>query len=373
MSKILILANSSGGLYDFRNELITRLIAQRDEVVISLPDELRVPELMAEGARVVHTDINRRGMNPIEDFKLLKAYENLIEAEKPDMVVTYTIKPNVYGGFAARKKGVPFISTITGLGSAFQDGGLKKSIIKHLVITMYKVGLKGCSCVFFQNKENQNKFKRFGITKKLKTRLVNGSGVDLEKHVPQDYPGHEDNVVRFLYVGRLMKEKGTAEYLEAAHLMHEKYGNKVSVATIGYFDEDFGELIEQARKRGELKTIPFNKDIRPYLKEADVIVMPSYHEGMSNVLMEASATARPVLASNISGCKEIVDDGETGFLFKKQDAKALFDAMDRMASLDVSQRRAMGLLARAKVEREFDRHSIIDAYIDELLNVMEKM
>ncbi len=369
MSKILILANSSGGLYDFRNELVTRLIGQRDEVVISLPDELRVPELLAEGAKVIHTDINRRGMNPLEDLKLEKAYERIIMSEQPDMVITYTIKPNIYGGYACRKHKIPFISTITGLGSAFQEGGFKRTLIRQLVIFMYKRGLKGCNCVFFQNKENLNKFKRFGITKNVKTRRVNGSGVDLERHTPQEYPGHSDDVVRFLYVGRLMKEKGTAEYLEAAHLLHEKYGDKVSVATIGYADEDFGSLINDAKNRGEIKTIPFNKDIKPFLKEADVVVMPSYHEGMSNVLMEASATARPVLASDISGCREIVDDGVSGFLFKKKSAQDLFEAMDKMVSLSVSERRAMGLAAREKVEREFDRHSIIDAYIDEIQSV----
>ncbi len=372
MSKVLILANSSGGIYDFRNELVTRLIGMGEEVVISLPDELRVPELTAEGARVVHTDINRRGMNPFEDIKLYKAYRELITEEKPDAVITYTIKPNVYGGYACRKLKVPYFSTITGLGSAFQGGSFKRNMIKKLVVLMYRTGLKGCTCVFFQNSQNKGIFENLGIVKNVDTRLVNGSGVDLERHKAEPYPVHNDDIVRFLYVGRLMKEKGTGEYIEAAGRLHKEFGDKVSIAAIGYYEDDFRDQVESAVKRGELKMIPFNKDIHPFLTEADVIVMPSYHEGMSNVLMEGSATARPVIASNISGCKEVVDDGKSGFLFEAGDTDSLFDAMRRIAKLPVDERRQMGIAARDKVEREFDRHSIIDAYINEIQKVFSR-
>ncbi len=373
MSKVLILGNSSSGLYDFRNELVTRLIGEGTEVTISLPDELRVPELRAEGAKVVMTNINRRGMNPLEDLKLYKEYKRLIIKEKPDVVITYTIKPNVYGGYACRKLKVPYISTITGLGSTFQGGNFKRNLIKKLVVFMYRQGLKGCKCVFFQNSQNLGIFKDLGIVKRVNTRLVNGSGVDLERHKPEPYPGHKDDVVRFLYVGRLMKEKGTEEYLNAAHALHEEFDDRISVAAIGYYEDDFREKAEAAVKKGELKMIPYNKDIHPFLTEADVIVMPSYHEGMSNVLMEGSATARPVLASNISGCREIVEDGVTGYLFEKGNGKALLDAMKKIAGLSTDERRRMGISAREKVEREFDRHSIIDAYVDEIHKVFKHL
>ena len=366
MSKVVILANSSGGLYDFRNELVTRLIGAGHEVVISLPDELRVPELQAEGARVIYTEINRRGMNPFEDLKLLNAYKKLLRDEKPNVVVGYTIKPNVYGGFASAKAGIPYIGTITGLGSTFQGGNAKKELVKKLVIMMYRIGLKKSKCVFFQNSFNRGIFEKYGIVKGVKTKLVNGSGVDLERHNPEPYPGHADEVIRFLYVGRLMKEKGTKEYLEAAHRLHEEFGDRVSVSAIGYYEDDCRELVEESVKKHELKMIPFNKDIHPFFKEADVVVMPSYHEGMSNVLMEASSTARPVLASNINGCKEIVDDNVSGFLFEPRDSDSLHEAMRKMVLLSPDERKAMGIAARKKVEREFDRHSIIDAYIDEI-------
>ena len=197
--------------------------------------------------------------------------------------------------------------------------------------------------------------------------MVNGSGVDLLRHCFEEYPGHrEDGITRFLYVGRLMREKGTTEYLEAARLLHEKYGDRVSVAAIGYCEEEFAEELSKGEREGYFKLIPFNPVIHPFLKEADAVVMPSYHEGMSNVLLEASATGRPVLASDISGCKEIVEDGITGFKFKPRNTNALFDAMCRFMELPAESRRVMGQKAREKMEKEFDRRKITDAYMDEI-------
>ena len=364
MSKILLLANSSGGLYDFRGEVLAKLLDNSYEVVVSLPDNTKVAEIENLGCRVVNTYINRRGVNPKEDFKLFKAYIELIKKEKPDIVLTYTIKPNVYGGYACSKLGIPYISTITGLGSAFQWDGLKK----RFIVWMYKTGLKKCSCVFFQNKENMQIFRDLGI-KGRDSRLVNGSGVNLQKHCFEDYPGHEGDITKFLYIGRFMKEKGSDELLYAAKMLKNKYADKVAVAALGYPDEDYEDKLTEAQKEGYLEVIPFQKNVHPYIKEADAIVMPSYHEGMSNVILEASSTGRPVLASDISGCKEGVDDGISGYLFKSQDSKALFDAMDKFMGLSIEERTKMGKSARAKMEKEFDRNVVADAYLEEIRSI----
>lgn len=364
MPKALILANSSSGLYDFRNELLTGLMEKGYEVVVSLPDDLKVKELNDEGCRVVHTDINRRGVNPIQDMALLRAYKNLIKKEKPDVVITYTIKPNIYGGYVCRRLKVPYVATITGLGTTFERGG----ILLKLIVAMYKVSLKKCSCLFFQNNENRKIFESHGIRAR-KHITVNGSGVNLQKHVKEAYPGHSDDVTRFLYIGRLMTEKGSAEYIEAARAMHEKYGNKVSFAAVGYCEDDFKPVADKAVSEGYLKVIPYQKDIHPYMKEADAIVHPSYHEGMSNVLMEAAATGRPVIASNISGCREVVDDGKSGILFEPRNVKALTGALEKFMSLDADARRDMGRAARTLVEQKFDRRSIILTYIEEIKDI----
>ncbi|WP_024867393.1 glycosyltransferase family 4 protein [Butyrivibrio sp. FCS014] len=366
MKKALILANSSAGLYDFRNEILTGLDEEGYEVVISLPDDLKVKEIKDEGFRVVHTDINRRGVNPIQDMALYRAYKALIKREKPDIVLTYTIKPNIYGGFACRRLKVPYISTVTGLGTTFERGG----ILLKLIVAMYKVALKGCRCLFFQNEENRRKFEDCGIRAK-KHVTVNGSGVNLDKHYPEEYPGHKDDITRFLYIGRIMKEKGMDEYLEAAKILHEKYPGKVSFAAVGYFDDAYEARVKEAEKAHQFKMIPFARDIHPYLREADAIVHPSYHEGMSNVLMEASATARPVIASNISGCREIVEDGVSGILFEPRSTKALVKALFTFMEKDEAQRREMGKAARRLVEQKFDRRSIILTYINEIKQITE--
>lgn len=360
---VLVLANSSGGLWDFRGELLTRLIGEGFTVTVSLPDELKRREIEKAGCRFVLTPIDRRGMNPLHDLRLIRAWRGLLKEEKPDAVLTYTIKPGIYGGFLCRVSRIPYITTITGLGSTFQN----KGAVRTLVTALYRIGLKKSRCVFFQNAGNRAVFEEAGILGKNRhTRLVSGSGVSLTHHTPAPYPGHKDDVVRFLYVGRLMREKGVAEYLKAAEALHARYDDRVSVAAIGYCDEDWQSELDTAVEKGIFKLLPYDPEIRTYLAEADAVVMPSYHEGMSNVLMEAAATARPVLATDIHGCKEIVEDGVTGILFAPRDAKALEDAMCRFMELSVEQRREMGLEGRRKVEREFDRERVVDAYMEEI-------
>ena len=361
MSKALILGNSSSGLYDFRNELIESLMKEGFEIVISLPDNDKTKELMDEGCKVVHTEINRRGVNPIQDMALFRAYKKLIKSVRPDLVLTYTIKPTLYGGWACQLLGVPYFSTITGLGSTFERGGF----LLKLIVFMYKTALRKCRCLFFQNDENRRRFEQYGI-KAQKHVTVSGSGVNLSKHVPEAYPGHQDDVTRFLYIGRVMKEKGTDEYLYAAKKLHEKYGEKVSFAAIGYFDGDYEDKVKQAEKEGYFKMIPYANDINPYLREADAIVHPSYHEGMSNVLMEAAATGRPVIATDISGCREVVDRDRSGFLAEPRDKESLTAALMKFAELSIEERRKMGEAGRKWVEER----KVVDAYMNELTAVV---
>lgn len=367
--KALILANSGSGLYDFRGGLITRLKDAGYEVLCSVPDADAVKELKALGARVVRTRINRRGMNPVEDGRLYRGYRALLKKERPDIVLTYTIKPNIYGGYACRREGIPYIATITGLGSVFQG----KSHIRRLVTAMYRAALKESRCLFFQNAENRAVFETLAIPSG-KTRLVNGSGVDLKRHIAEEYPGHAEEETHFLYVGRLMKEKGALELLQALKRLCKDAPGRAVLTCIGYTeDEDNADtqkilkLAKEAEADKILKRLPYEKDIHPYYAQADAVIMPSYHEGMSNVLMEACATARPVLASDISGCREIVEDGVNGFLFPARDTEALLQAMRKFLALPVAERRMMGRAGRRKMEAQFDREQIMDAYMEEIL------
>jgi galacturonosyltransferase len=358
--KILILANSATGLYDFRNELILELLKDY-EVYVSLPDEEKTPELSDEGCIVYHTDIDRRGINPLTDINLLKAYNKLIKLIKPDIVLTYTIKPNIYGGLCCRKNKIPYIVNITGLGSVFEKGG----IIQKIVVLLYKMALKDSKCVFFQNKTNKEIFEGFGIKGK-KSMLVSGSGVNIKRHYFEEYPD-KNSPVKFLYVGRIMKEKGIDELLYAALKLKKNYKN-VEFEIVGKYEDDYKTIIGEYEDKGIIQVVDYQKNIHPYYKSAWVVLMPSYHEGMSNVILEAAATGRPVIASDISGCREGFDEGITGFGAKARDKESLYDAMDIFMKLCYEEKAAMGKKAREKISSEFDRRQVVSAYISQINN-----
>lgn len=362
MKKILFLINASSGLYDFRNELVVELL-KKYEVVASVPDEKKVKELEAEGVKVVHTDINRRGVNPKEDIKLYKTYRKLIKEENPDLVLTYTIKPTIYGGYAAKRSGVPYMSTITGLGSAFQKTGL----FKKMIVTMYKVAFGKVSCVFFQNETNRDIFEENGLIRGKKTKMVAGSGVNLKAHPLCEYPDEKDGIL-ILYMGRNMKEKGTDELLEAAY--HYKDRPDVKFLLLGYSEDDYQEILKEYESKGIITTHDFVSDVNSYIEQCSAVILPSYHEGMSNVLQEASAMGRPVIASNIPGCREIFDEGITGFGAEAKSAGSLIEAIDKFLALSHDERREMGLRAHEKVAKEFDRAGVVAAYVEEIEKIV---
>lgn len=359
MSKrILILANSASGLYDFRNELLLKLL-QEYEVHVSLPDADKVPALAKEGCVIHPIPMERRGMNPLKDSKLMLSYLKLIKEVAPDVVLTYTIKPNIYGSLCCRLCKVPYLVNITGLGSVFEGGGM----LQKLVVLLYRVALKGARCVFFQNETNREIFRSFKIKGKS-DRLVPGSGVNLDRHKFEDYPAKEEPVT-FLYVGRIMKEKGTDELLYAAEELKKEYP-EVRFELVGYYEDDYKELIEQKQEAGIVHLTGYQKEMHPFYTKASAVMMPSYHEGMSNVVLEASATGRPILASDIPGCREGFEEGVTGIGFAPRNKEALLLAVKKFMQLSYEERKEMGLSARHKMEREFDRNIVVNAYMEEI-------
>lgn len=359
MSRILVLINSSGGLYDFRNEFVEALLKE-NQVFVSVPDDVKIKELTEEGCQVIQTPINRRGVNPIEDFKLYRTYRKMMKELRPDLVITYTIKPNIYGGLCAGIRRIPCIATVTGLGSAFNG----KGPLLLLIVFLYKIGLRKDACVFFQNERNREIFRKYRIHGR-KDRLVTGSGVNLYHHSLKPYPQGKET--HFLYVGRVMKEKGIQEYLEAARRLHS---DEVFFDIMGYCDEDYQNLLDKLEKQGIIRQLGFQKEVRPYLEAASAVVNPSFHEGMSNVLMEAAATGRPVIASSISGCMEIFEEGKTGFGFTPGNAGELIAALQKFLKLTYEERSEMGMRARKKMEREFDRTLVTASYMDEVRQIL---
>lgn len=358
--KIVVLANNSGGLYDFRGMLMSELIGRGDTVIALTPLDDRVDELKVLGTELIETPINRRGINPKEDIKLFRKYKNLLKDLKPDLVITYTIKPNVYGGFVCRLLKIPYAANITGLGTAFQGKGM----LRKLVTLMYKVGLKKAKTVFFENSENRQIFIDEKIVKEEKTCLLNGAGVNLEHFGVAEYP-EENGTTRFLFIGRVMKEKGIDELFKAMQLLREDGINCV-LDVVGGYEEDYSEQIKQYENDGWLTYHGIQKDVRPFIEAAHCFVLPSWHEGMANTNLECAAMARSVITSNIHGCLEAVEDGVTGFLCEKQNSESLYEVMKRFCGLSFGERKQMGLSARRRMEETFDKRKVVEVTIANL-------
>ncbi len=364
--RVLFLGNDSAGLWLFRRQLMTAFMEKGFTVYAAFPDDKCKKETEDAGVTVRIIPMNRRSVNPFGDLKYHSRIKKLLRELRPDLVLAYTIKPNVYGGYACRRMGIPYFSTVTGLGSAFEKEGL----LRRIVTVMYREGLKGAGRVYFQNSENMRIFSECGITKDRETVLLPGSGVDLRAFSPLPYPGHADDILRFLYVGRIMREKGVGEFIAAARALHDKYGDRVSFAVMGYTEGDMEEELRAAADDGVIRVIGFQKDVVRFFKEADAVVLPSYHEGMNNVLMEASASARVCLASDIPGCREIVEDGVTGFLFRPGSAQALTETAERFIGMDEAARRSMGSAARDRMVSRFDRRIIIDRVLQDAVQIV---
>ena len=227
--------------------------------------------------------------------------------------------------------------------------------------------MKKASCVFFQNAKNRDIFAGFGIKGK-KERLVPGSGVNLDRHVLEEYPD-EDTPVKLVFVGRIMKEKGIDELLYGAEKIKQEFP-EVIFQLIGSYEDDYKVLIEEKEKAGIVQFIGYQKIIHPFYKDASAAIMPSYHEGMSNVVLEAAATGRPVLASDIPGCREGFDDGITGIGFTPRDKEAFYKAVKRFLNLSYEERKQMGENARKKIEKEFDRKIVVESYIEEIERII---
>ena len=351
MSKILIITNHSYMLYRFRLELIQELMKEH-EVVLSMPFVGHEEDFQALGLRCIKTDVDRRGINPATDMKLFRTYQKLLKEERPDLVITYSIKPNIYGGLACRMAGIPYCANVQGLGTAFQRKGLAQ-----FVTVLYKLALGKAKTVFFENSANAEEFCRRKIIPGEKETVLPGAGINLEKYPYVAYP--ENEAVHFLYLGRIMKEKGMDELFTAMRRLHGKYGAGVVLDIVGFYDDDYKAQVEQLTGEGIAVFHGFQSDPLPYYAAADCVVLPSYHEGMSNVLLEAAAIGRPVITSDIPGCREAVEDGKTGFLCKPRDAGSLYEQMCRMAASSSAERQAMGRAAHEKMAREFEKQLVV--------------
>lgn len=353
MKRVLILANFDVGLYKFRKELIAELLSRGNEVFLSLPDGEFIQPLTAMGCKFLNTPVDRRGINPATDLKLFRRYQKRIKQVRPDLVITYTIKPNIYGGLACRLAKVPYAVNITGLGTAFQTEGL----LKRLIVRLYKTACKRAKVVFFENEENQRVFVEHRIVPQEQTCKLNGAGVNLEEYPFCAYPP-EDGELRFLFVGRVMKEKGVDELFEAARRIRREHPS-VSFDVVGPFEDDYKEKIDRLVGEGVIRYHGFQSDVRPFYERCHCFVLPSYHEGMANTLLEAGATGRPLITSDIPGCREAVVNGRSGILAPPREEAALYRLLKEFIQLSYKEKQDMAQASYRHVSASFHKQAVI--------------
>ncbi len=365
MKKVLFLANHDVGIYNFRKELVERLIKEGYKVYLSCPNGERIKDLTSMGCRYADVKLERHGMNPLNELRLFLYYKRIMRKIRPDVVLTYTVKPNVYGGMAAAALHIPQIANVTGLGSAIESGG----VLKKITLFLYKIGLRKAESVFFQNKENM-KFMKKNRVVTGKLSLLPGSGVNLEQHCFEEYP-EETEKLTFLSVGRIMKDKGIDELLEAAEEVKKEFPD-VRFRLIGFFDEDYESKIKAAASSGLVEYLGEQDDVHSFVKQSHAIVHASYHEGMSNVLLESAASGRPVIATNIPGCIETFEPGVSGIACNVRDGKDLAKAIKAFIQMPYEGKVKMGEAGRRRMEQLFDRQIVVDKYMKEVKRITEE-
>lgn len=359
--KVLIVANDFTSIHHFRMELLERLHNDGNEVILAIPEDEKNVAFKEVVTKIVSIPLSRFGINPVMEFKTYRAICKVIHAEKPDIVFTYTAKPNIYGGLAASAENVPYIATVTGLGSNFD----KQNIISKVMIQLEKAAFKNAKKVFFQNKLNMSVLHEHGIALN-NSELVPGSGVNLTMNTFEPYFKNEKT--KFLTAARIRQDKGYDELFYVIKRFHDE-GIPAEFHIIGWYEEEsYKDIVKDLQENYGVFFYNFipHDQMHQYIASCDCLVQPSHHEGMSNIILEAAATGRPCIVSNISGCREPVKNGETGYLFEVKNAEDLYKKMQMFMKVDRGKRAEMGIKAREFMEHSFDRNLVVQTYINEV-------
>lgn len=359
--RVFFISVSAWNLVNFRRGLITRLLRDGVEVIAATSADDCVGELKNLGVRWLPLPLDGKSTNPVRDLRLLCKLYRYLRVHKPDRAMLFTVKPVIYGSMAARLAGVPSIATITGLGAAFINEGWVTRVIRSL----YRIALRWPVRVYFQNADDRDYFVSSDMVSPARTALIAGSGVDLKRFSQCPLPDVENGRV-FLLIGRMLWDKGIGEYVEAAGRLRAVIPDarfallgQVGVSNPAAIDQ---QTIDRWVEEGLVEYWGATKDVRPFIEQAHCVVLPSYREGVPRSLLEASAIGRPLVATDVVGCREVVDHERNGFLCRARDAGDLAAAMQRIALLPRVQLSAMGHASRDKVVREFDEEQVIDTY-----------
>lgn len=369
MTKILIIANDESTILNFRCEIVSSFVKSGFDVTVCYPLAENTESIASLGCKVENVNVSRHGTDILQDLKFVKDCKKLIHQYHPDIVLTYTVKPNIYASIACQSTKTPYLNNVTGLGSVLQNKGLLSS----LILKLQKIGYRKSSCVFFQNVENRDKLKEAGVIgENTPTVILPGSGVNLEKQKYESFPPN-DGVTRFVFVSRVRADKGYNEFFEAVQHIKQKYPN-TEFHVIGWYEEEqLTPMVDKLHGEGVIiyHGKKLQEEVHEIEKNCNCLIHPTYHEGMANVLLEAAATGRPVIATNIHGCMEAFEEGITGFGCKVKDARSLEEAIEKFINTPYEQQVEMGRRGREKMEKEFDRNLVAQKYIEMIHKVTE--
>ena len=375
---IAIFINTSWNIYNFRLQLMRRLQSEGYRVVAISPEDDFSQKIEEAGFEYYSIDINNMGTNPLEDIQLTGAIFRLYKKVQPDLLLHYTIKPNIYGTIAAKLAGVPVISNITGLGTVFLSDTLSCRLARRL----YRIALRIPGKVFFQNPHDLDHFVNKKLVAVEKTELLPGSGIDPQHFRPVQNGNGKDHPFVFLLVARMLKDKGVVEFIEAAQnlLDHKREGqgrprNGVEFWLLGSLYPGNPTAILQQEidvwtQQSGIKYLGFSDDVMSVIARSDCVVLPSYREGLSRVLLEAASMAKPLITTDVPGCKDVVDDGVNGYLCKIKDAECLTEQMEKMLRLSADEREEMGKAGRKKVIEGYSECLVIDKYLDAIKEIL---
>lgn len=361
---VVLCGNTAWGMLNFRKDLITTLLAHGHSVTVMAPAAPESQGLEALGASFVAVPIRSKGKNPLVEAACARKIHSLLKALVPDIVLPFTIKSVIYCGIACRLLGIAYVPTITGMGSAF----ITKSWVTHVAVALYKIACAHASTVFFLNESDREFFVEAGIVKADRAKIIPGEGIDVEHFAPRSSPAvRPPRKFRFLYCGRVLAEKGFLELIEATRQLLGA-GLAFEMHVVGFADWDNPSAIRRQQlaeweAEGLIVFHGPSDDVRPFIADADCIVLPSYREGLSRILLEAAAMECPMIASNVPGCREIVRDGVTGFTFAPRDARSLADCMARVVRMPAAEVRQLGANGRTLVLDEYSSEIVARKYL----------
>jgi glycosyltransferase involved in cell wall biosynthesis len=359
--KIVITLNTSWNIYNFRMNFIKTLLEQGHEVHTVAPVDDFTHRLTAAGCIHHNVRMDSRGANPIKDLGLIIEFFLIYRRIRPDMVLHYTIKPNIYGTLAAALLRIPVINNVCGLGTVF----LKNGIVSRMAIALYKLSFKYPRKVFFQNSDDYKLFLEKGLVPSAIADLLPGSGVDLQRFYPVTY--RKNSKFTFLLISRLITDKGIYEFIEAVKKL-KKQGLDARFQILGPKDPLHKRgiklhTIDEWVKTGVVEYLGTTEDVRQFIHSSDCVVLPSYREGVPRTLLEAASSSRPIVATDVPGCHHVVEDNYNGLLCRLRDSDDLAEKMNIMASMDESSLRRMGENGRRKMELEFSERTVIEKYV----------